>query len=74
MKKKYKFYKEDKYVIKQYNLGDKIWYLDGEIHREDGPAFEGSDDLKYWYLNNKHYSKENWKKEMRKRKLKELGI
>ena len=31
--------------------GSKWWYLNGQIHREDGPAIEGADGTKYWYLN-----------------------
>ena len=26
-------------------------------HRVDGPAYEGSDGSKYWYLNGKHITK-----------------
>ena len=29
----------------------KRWYLNGDLHREDGPAVEYSDGDKYWYLN-----------------------
>ena len=31
--------------------GDKHWYMNGERHREDGPAIEYADGDKYWYLN-----------------------
>jgi hypothetical protein len=40
-----------KYEVKVYTNGDKYWYLNGLLHREDGPAFEGSSGEKYWYLN-----------------------
>ena len=33
--------------------GTKRWYLNGERHREDGPAIEYADGNKYWYLNGK---------------------
>jgi hypothetical protein len=33
--------------------GDKHWYLNGERHREDGPAVEFSGGNKAWYLNGK---------------------
>jgi hypothetical protein len=33
--------------------GSKEWYLNGELHREDGPAFEHSDGTKEWFLNGK---------------------
>ena len=31
----------------------KIWYLDEEIHREDGPAIEYVDGSKEWLFNGK---------------------
>jgi|SRR5690606_16973430 len=31
--------------------GDKFWYKNGLLHREDGPAREYADGDKYWYLN-----------------------
>ena len=33
--------------------GTKEWYLNGKLHREDGPAVEYSDGSKQWYLNGK---------------------
>jgi hypothetical protein len=33
--------------------GNKRWFLNGEYHREDGPAVEFHDGSKFWYLNNK---------------------
>ena len=35
--------------------GDKSWYLNGNRHREDGPAIEWADGDKSWYINgNRH--------------------
>jgi len=31
--------------------GSKRWYLNGKLHREDGPAIEWNDGDKRWYLN-----------------------
>jgi hypothetical protein len=31
--------------------GTKEWYLNGKMHREDGPAIEWTDGSKEWYLN-----------------------
>jgi hypothetical protein len=31
--------------------GTKTWYLDGRLHRTDGPAIEWSDGHKQWWLN-----------------------
>ena len=36
-------------VIDQY--GTKHWYLNGKLHREDGPAIEWANGDKHWYLN-----------------------
>jgi len=33
--------------------GTKHWYLDGNLHREDGPAVEFADGTKYWFLDGK---------------------
>ena len=33
--------------------GDKYWYLNGVLHRTDGPAIERSNGTKIWYLNDK---------------------
>ena len=39
--------------IKVSSDGTKEWYLNGKLHREDGPAIERSDGSKSWYLNDK---------------------
>ena len=31
------------------------WYLNGQLHREDGPAIEYSNGSKYWYLNGQRH-------------------
>ena len=31
----------------------KYWYLNGNLHREDGPAIEWGNGTKFWYLNDK---------------------
>ena len=35
------------------SYGDKFWYLNGSLHRDDGPAIECSDGYKYWYYHSK---------------------
>lgn len=45
-------YKE--YTVRVWYNGNKNWYLNGELHREDGPACEWA-DAKYWYLNGKRH-------------------
>ena len=40
-----------KYEVEVYSNGTKHWYLNGQYHREDGPAVEWSNGTKHWYLN-----------------------
>ena len=35
--------------------GTKRWYLNGNLHREDGPAIEWITGTKYWCLNGKYH-------------------
>ena len=39
------------YTVKVYPNGTKEWYLNGQRHREDGPAFEDDNGYKFWFLN-----------------------
>jgi len=43
------------YTVEVNANGDKEWFLNGERHREDGPAAEYSNGDKYWYLNSKRH-------------------
>ena len=45
------------YTVKVWANGDKYWYLNGKLHREDGPAVEYANGSKFWYLNGKHTEK-----------------
>ena len=40
-----------KYEVEVYTNGDKYWYLNDKLHREDGPAIEFNDGTKKWFLN-----------------------
>tara|TARA_R110002124_G_scaffold275368_1_gene445684 strand:- start:271 stop:513 length:243 start_codon:yes stop_codon:yes gene_type:complete len=46
------------YTVQVYTSGTKKWYLNGKLHREDGPAIECVDGLKCWYLNDKELTEE----------------
>tara|TARA_B110000238_G_C15948575_1_gene362191 strand:+ start:115 stop:402 length:288 start_codon:yes stop_codon:yes gene_type:complete len=35
----------------EFSNGDKIWFLNGKIHRTDGPAVVRTDGINIWYLN-----------------------
>ena len=41
------------YIIETNDAGTKFWWLNGKLHREDGPAVELCDGSKYWYINNR---------------------
>jgi hypothetical protein len=41
------------YTVKVHPNGDKEWFLNGMLHREDGPAVECANGDKIWYLNDK---------------------
>ena len=43
------------YTVKVYDNGTKKWYLNGQLHRTDGPAIEWADGSKFWYLNGKRH-------------------
>ena len=40
--------------------GTKGWYLNDELHREDGPAIECADGTKFWYLNGDYVSEDEF--------------
>ena len=39
----------------EFEDGNKFWYLNEKLHREQGPAFEGPDGTKEWYLNGERH-------------------
>ena len=47
-------------IIKEYADCGKFWYLNDLLHRKDGPAVEGCDGYKAWYLNNQEYTEEEY--------------
>ena len=47
--------------IAKWPNGTKAWYLNGDSHREDGPAFEMANGYKGWWLNGDEYTESEWK-------------
>ena len=45
----------DQPKMKVHPDGSKSWWLNGLLHRTDGPAWEGADGSKRWHLNGKHH-------------------
>lgn len=50
----------------EWSDGAKEWYLDGKRHRADGPAVEDGNGYKEYWLNNNEYTKEKYKKKVKK--------
>jgi hypothetical protein len=54
-----RFLKKDITDYKEYKVrvfkGTKEWFLNDELHREDGPAVEWTNGDKYWFLNGKRH-------------------
>jgi len=65
------YHRENRPAIERSN-GYKAWYINGLRHREDGPAVEWGDGDKVWYLNDIWHTEQEYKGEMRSRKLKQL--
>ena len=42
--------------------GSRIWFLNDQLHRTDGPAIEHASGLRFWYLNNRQYKFDEWAK------------
>jgi hypothetical protein len=37
----------------EYANGTKFWYVEGKLHRLDGPAMEYANGTKFWYVEDK---------------------
>ena len=49
---------KSKYKYTTGKYGNKIWTLNGKLHREDGHAYEMPGGYKEWWLNGKLLSEE----------------
>ena len=45
--------KQNKPICKTDSDGNKSWYLNGKLHREDGPAVEHASGTKRWFYHGK---------------------
>lgn len=41
--------------IIEYDDASKAWFFEDNIHRLDGPAYEGPDGTKCWYIGGEHH-------------------
>ena len=46
------------YTVRVHANGDKFWFLNGKLHREEGPAIEYVNGDNEWYLNGKLHREE----------------
>lgn len=46
-------YKE--YTVRVYKGGTRHWWINGKLHREDGPAYEGANGSRSWWINGKRH-------------------
>ncbi len=49
----------------EYVSGDKWWYKNGKIYREDGPAIEFSDGRKFWFVGGEWCTKESYEEALK---------
>ena len=52
--------KKKKYNVDVFEDGSEFWYHNGLMHRENGPAVTEETGDKYWYLEGRCMSKEDW--------------
>ena len=43
------------YKVKVSSDGTRVWFLNGKLHREDGPAIECTNGANNWFLNGKRH-------------------
>ena len=60
------------YTVKVDTNGTRCWYLNGKLHRENGPAVEYASGTRFWYLNGEKYTEEEFNKKTAK--VKELTV
>ena len=61
-------------MVLRIGQGDTYYYNKNNIlHREDGPAIEFKRGRKGWFLDGIEYTHEEYKKKMRRNKIKEIS-
>jgi hypothetical protein len=48
------------YTVRVFECGPKFWYLNGVLHREDGPAIEYTNGGKEWWINGKEITEQEF--------------
>jgi hypothetical protein len=65
------------YILKGYTIdvdvfGNREWWRNGQLHREDGPAIEYASGNRYWYLNDRLMTEEEHRK-LTQKKMANIG-
>ena len=47
------------YTVEIDNKGTKRWYINGKLHRKDGPAVEYEDGYKAWWINGERVTEQD---------------
>jgi len=63
------FFTENGLHIDEHDV--RTWYLNGELHREDGPAVEFPDGETFWWVNGYPYTEEEFKQYQRTKQFNE---
>ena len=48
------------YQVKVHDNGDRFWYVNGKLHRENGPAIEGVNGYRAWWVNGKELTEQEF--------------
>ena len=62
------------YTVRVYDNGTKEWYLNAQLHRENGPAVEMADGTSAWYFFGKQHRSDGPAVECPDAKLKEWWV
>ena len=54
------------YTVKVDEDKTKHWYLNGNLHREDGPAVEYADGTSRWWLNDRELTQSEFNAKIKK--------
>lgn len=49
--------------------GTSVWYLNGDLHREDGPAIITKDGYQEWWINGQRYTQQEFQNYLIKQNL-----
>ena len=61
-----------KYTVAVESNGSKSWWLNGKLHREDGPAVECANGDKSWWLNGKAVAEQDVMKPVKEMSVAEI--